>query len=152
MKPEKPSEKVKAAEIRVEQSSQSAIYKSVLRLRRAVALLLVALWVPTTAHCLFEAAGIIEGDGCCGADGDCSSPSCQASCSILESATYHLPKSDPDTPVLIAVWLACEFSVTTEATPQDELILVSDAPPELSATWQFVSRAALPVRAPSILS
>jgi hypothetical protein len=126
-------------------------------LKRVVALVLLAAWLPATSLCLIERAGWLSSDDCCPSNtqnGSDQKPSHETTCCALASATY---KADDDQnvnvaapiAVLVADWnsLSVVESFGWSACPS-----LSISPPELPASWQFALRTALPPRAPSFVS
>lgn len=130
---------------------------AVLRLRQFACLLLVALWLPATSHCDFEAVGLDELFHC---ETDHHSANADAdsvdACNVVENGWIKRASSDvPVSPSLAKVCLG--FLVAAWATPAPEAVAPiaiarTVAPPELAPTWQFTTRAALPSRAPSLAS
>ena len=128
--------------------------KAVKVARYMAAIILLVAWLPATSHCLLGAGS----DTCCGEHGQ-ESESLPAdrdddcgTCSNVESGLYKI--SAPD-----------NFDFSFQATLAADLIgpepltispialqrLSSRAPPGLTVRWQFLTRAALPGRAPAIL-
>jgi hypothetical protein len=120
---------------------------------RLFAFSVLVLWLAATQHCRLEnlpglgflkcttdtaTSSECEGDGCC----------------AVESAAYK-PSDDqqvaaPPAPLLVVL-------VVQEPRPdaplgQACLETPTRLPPELPQCWQFISRTALPVRAPSLAS
>ena len=127
-----------------------------------VTMLLVALWLPASSHPLLEAAGLIhdhhddhDGDSDASgshehhaddhevADGNCLLTSTDVSVTVPTPVTPPLPIGLPDGEPAQGPCGVCDSP--GHAPP-------GLAPPELSHRWQFSSRAALPVRAPSVAS
>ena len=117
-----------------------------------VSLVLLVLWVPITTHCCWE--GVIGGDlfkcaplaaekGDCSNDGD--------SCSSVESGSYKVSDVTPDLPAPVFSVVLFELPVLV-TMPSLEAASQTAAPDEILTTWQFVSRSALPPRAPSFVS
>ncbi|MCI0747670.1 MAG: hypothetical protein L0Y58_19875 [Verrucomicrobia subdivision 3 bacterium] len=119
---------------------------------RVIATFLLALWVPCTAHCAIEQLAL--GSDCCaeaqhGGERDCQDCAvCQAVeggsyFSPLKRATFALPVAQPVSPppTLDSIHFAATWRKAAEHIP-----------PELPRVWQFVLRAALPIRAPSVAS
>jgi hypothetical protein len=120
-------------------------------LRRALTIVLVAIWPLAVIHCKLESISGFEFLHCAAdspGKSDCQDDGCQT----VEGATYKNPdhRNILPNPVVFAVFLA----VYRSAEPQfeKESVLPSLIPPELPSTWQFSSRAAPPVRAPSFVS
>jgi hypothetical protein len=141
----------------------------VLRLKSTMVVVLVALWLPASSHALLQHFGFIhqahvhDHHGDAHADHDADSegshehdtdnhPAADGLC-LSASGKVELAK-----PVTLAAlpWLIAEFC--TAVNIPSAIALRSGpsppgvAPPELSHRWQFSSRAALPVRAPSFVS
>jgi hypothetical protein len=122
------------------------------RLKKIMALLLLVLWMPITSHCLLESAGLMPEIFCC--ENDCSPIEKDSTdeCATLETAVYKTTDGDavlvvPDfQAVLMVVLLPAE----TVSLPLPASGFLTVAPPPLPVTWQFLQRAALPVRPPSV--
>ena len=127
------------------------------RLRRILALVLVALWLPATLHCDLEAAGLSTLFHCVtdhhvSADST-HSESARDACDVVETGAF-MPAADTATlppPTLHALLLDFLFVPTVLALkpPARGLCEQISAPPEVARTWHFVIRAAPPPRAPS---
>ncbi len=118
--------------------------------------MLLALWVPVNSHCLLETAGLIPPDECCAESSTNSNSHTASLCDpgdMLDSAHSRAEDSQAALPLLVAAWLPLFFESIAEpilpARPAWDSL--SPAPPELAAAWQFSSRTALPVRAPSLI-
>ena len=113
-------------------------------------LILALAWVPITSHCSWES--VIGGDffKCAAAEmGDCSNDG--DSCAAVESGSYKVPDATPaiSAPVFAFVF----FQIPAPTVPLSRRIAPSTAAPsEIPVSWQFVSRTALPPRAPSFVS
>ncbi|MFZ5496196.1 MAG: hypothetical protein ACOZE5_12790 [Verrucomicrobiota bacterium] len=129
---------------------------SVPRLRPLIALLLTALWLPATLHCRLEAASFYEADECCADEQTANTSDCKDdACPTVEDALYKESSQD----LKIAAPATCVCFVCLAPVTADETVAepaLSPArhapPPELGVTWQFVARAAPPVRAPALSS
>jgi hypothetical protein len=129
-------------------------------MRKIAAFLLVALWLPTTQHCMLAAADLLaleavhaENAKCCAEpDQGCTA----AMCTLLESGSYKPGITSVTAPIPSFTACACLLCLHAE-----ELLIEADAvadtarvsfdrPPDCSPTWQFVQRAALSPRAPSV--
>ena len=116
---------------------------------------LALLWLPITSHCQLEVLPTLEFLACCDheesaphEDNDCE----QDGCASVESGDYRTQEYEP---VLVAPELSALYvaAAVLEALPADVSFGISTtAPPEQQRCWQFVLRAALPVRAPSLAS
>ncbi|MBI5772854.1 MAG: hypothetical protein HZA89_03810 [Verrucomicrobia bacterium] len=126
------------------------------RLKTIVAMMLLAVWLPATSHCLLEIAGVIhESDCCANAQGaeepghDAADGNCQ-----IEAGNYRLPK--PGSFVLSPVFMPCLslllVSPALDLTAPVPGFGANAPPPELPVSWCFLWRTALPARAPSRLA
>jgi len=110
----------------------------------------LALWLVATHHCQLEDVPGLAFLRC--ASTAPTSSHCEGdSCQIVESAAYRISDTRA---YVVAPWVALimpavvlEDSATAERTTAFETL-----PPELPQSWQFISRTALPIRAPSIAS
>ena len=122
-----------------------------------MAMMMLALWLPATSLCLVERAGWISNDNCCPSSSEepqSSQPSGDSACCALASGSYKLGDQQGLTtnpPVGTAVILTrlAELASLPHASPA---IARKPIPPELSVTWQFSFRTALPPRAPALVS
>lgn len=121
---------------------------------KVMAVFLALLWVPVSSHCMLENAELIHRDLCCQPDlghehshgHDAADGNCQ-----VESRQITVQKQDlSKESLLLALLKAVEFS-SVETAPVSIIRSDGVAPPEFSPTWQFVSRAAVSPRAPSVL-
>jgi hypothetical protein len=128
-------------------------------LKTIVTMVLLALWLPATSHAWLEQAGWIhtshaEAHDASGADNDDNHDAADGLCRI---ASTDVPVPSPELTARLSLASAA-FSVTRAAWWEAALALPDGpdppgaAPPELSHTWQFSSRASLPARAPSLIS
>jgi len=130
----------------------------VLPLRRIVALLLISLWLPATLHCQLEAAGFATLFTCTedhhdSTRSDHDQPNRDA-CDILEAATFKPAANHTIAPHRLPAVIAPIFvrlTPTLGQLPPISGVVDFVAPPaEISSTWHFTTRAALPARAPSL--
>lgn len=128
------------------------------RFSTLAALLLVALWLPVTMHCQLENAGLFECDGCCMVDqatdtgAGCKGDACPSVEEALfkESSATLTVSAPSETDGTLCLALADPLG---NASAEPDLSPARHAPPmELKVAWQFLSRAALPARAPSLNS
>ena len=121
------------------------------------ALILLVAWLPATSHCLLGTAGVVP-DTCCGEHGQENEPApadrdddC-GTCNNVESGLYKISAQDnPDfsfQAVLAADLIQPEPLTISPIALQH---LSSRAPPGLTGRWQFLTRTALPSRAPAVL-
>jgi hypothetical protein len=128
---------------------------------RTIRILMVSLlalsWVLSISHCRIEAVPGWEFLRCAAAapmsdkGGD---PCDDAGCCLLESAQFHAPRQqEASQVVIVGVQAGPALDLVDESVPvKDTLGLPTEAPPELSGSWRFQTRAALPPRAPSFHS
>lgn len=124
---------------------------TVKRLLQIFGFALALVWVPITSHCSWES--VIGGDffkcapvaenGDCSNDGD--------SCASVESASYKTPDAAPDVSVPSFSVILFQLPLIS-APPARQVAPITAAPAEIPVRWQFVSRTALPPRAPSFVS
>jgi len=130
----------------------------VLPLRRIVALILLSLWLPATLHCQLEAAGFATLFTCTedhhdSTHSDHAQPNRDA-CDILEAATFKPAANTAITPHRLPgldapIFVRPMHSLALLPTLVGVVDFVAP-PPEILPTWHFTTRAALPVRAPSL--
>jgi len=120
------------------------------RLHRIVGLILLVLWVPITAHCTLENIPGLEFLQCA-TDAPESNNQCdEDGCAQLESATYKTSDSHNDFQPLAFI-ASLPFDLM-EFPADEQQTAVIKTPPEISSSWQFSLRTALPPRAPSFVS
>ncbi|MGE3313014.1 MAG: hypothetical protein AB7O66_23850 [Limisphaerales bacterium] len=132
---------------------------------RMVALVLVAFWLPASSHAHLQHFGLIHevhadhhhddhgkaksghhehgADNHAAADGECLLSSGTTGWELLWGGLNGIPLD------LVPARSVRVLPVTLEAVG---LAPPGSAPPEFSTSWQFLLRAALPVRAPSFVS
>jgi hypothetical protein len=125
---------------------------------KLLSFLLIALWLPATLHCEFEAAGLSELFRCETDHHDpaAENPDASDACDILENGWIKRASAPslPGAPELFTCLhpFVCPLFEgplnDRDESPVDGLA----APPELACTWQFMARAAPPARAPSFVS
>ena len=117
-----------------------------------LAFALMALWLPATLHCQFEAAGLDELFSCEGEHCKSDAEPPRDTCDVVESPWI---KPGLNNIALAApAFCACIrcFLLEPPELPMDALPGLNEtleAPAELTHTWHFLARAALPARAPS---
>ena len=127
------------------------------RLLQILGLVLAVLWVPITSHCAWEHLPGLQLFQCApdttpGASQDSSPGSdCDGDgCAQLETASYKV--SDPQVDVQAPrPWLVVEL-FRLARPPLEQPCPPTPVTRELPVRWQFSFRAALPPRAPSIVS
>ena len=127
------------------------------RLWQSLALLMLALMVPASACCMGPQPVVNEECGCCStSDENQQAPAQPEACPSDTIARSQLPAQVvmPEVPMAELTGIIHELMRLNElaATKAAPVSLMTTAPPELRTTWVFVSRAALPARAPSELA
>lgn len=129
-----------------------------MRIFRTLLLALLALaWVPLTSHCQIEAALGLDFLRCStdeqAATGG-GDPCKDEGCCSFEFAKYQSPRQQDVAPVvLLAIVPTDNIDVEDRSLPaQTCLGILTAAPPDLTSSWQFSFRTALPPRAPSFAS
>ena len=112
------------------------------------------LWLPVSAHCQLETVPGLEFLRCASdtqtAQGHCNDSGCcsaEKSQYKTEQARATLPSPD-----LLPISSAPLLPLVNTLPAEVSVGILTAAPPQLLKTWQFASRTALPVRAPSIAS
>ena len=125
-------------------------------IRIIAALTVLAAWLPATSHCLLGAVELTP-ETCCqvphshGNEPAQSQDDC-GTCSNVESGDYKLGAKD-DLIFAFHATLAWDLKLPmpTDLTLNAARHVSSRAPPDRAARWQFLTRAAIPGRAPAIL-
>jgi len=121
------------------------------RLFSILGLLLAVIWLPTTAHCAWEAAGLLA-DTC---PSSCSNNQVsEDACDTVENGGYKLSglmsqARAPDLFVCLSHF--CDQDSQSIAARENALPdrAVFDQPHDWIVTWSFVRRTAPPARAPT---
>lgn len=124
------------------------------------ALILLAAWLPATAHCMLEAAGVLDlvaqstdESGCCVDSEPCADDNCQIVEQGLRASTSPTFKA-PAT-ILMPVVEFPRASLVEDAGSQQLAATFGAAverPLEWVPAWHFEHRTAHPPRAPSLIS
>jgi len=122
--------------------------------RNIIFALAAFLWLPVSAHCQLESVPGLEFLRCASdrpnAQGHCNDSGC---CSVEKSQykaeQVRLTLPSPD---LLPALAAPIVPLINTLPPEVSVGVLTAAPPELPTTWHFLSRTALPARAPSIAS
>jgi hypothetical protein len=125
------------------------------RFRNSLFALVAFLWLPVSAHCQLESIPGMDFLRC----GDETPASHQpardcSDCCAIEKSQYradHVRLTIP-TPDLLPVLFTSVVSAADTLPAEVSLVILTVAPPDLPQRWHFLSRAALPVRAPSLAS
>lgn len=121
------------------------------RLLKIFALLLLGFWLPATAHCDLEAAGVLPESTSCATAVECASDGCrQVEDGFAKRSAATLKITAPE------LW-ACACLRCLNLTAPTRLVAVADfspvnfeRPQDWATRWIFVRRAAWPARAPSV--
>src|SRR5207244_5744832 len=106
---------------------------------------LLALLLAATSHSLLESIGVIHEHNSLATDSDHDA----ADGLVLLPSSVHAPNVSV---ALIFVLLVVVFLLPEPSERRRTRLMDSGPSPPLPNVWQFVHRAALPVRAPSIAS
>jgi hypothetical protein len=111
--------------------------------------LFLAMWLPAANCCLLQNLTLFEYDCCAAAESQ--KTSCDEACSLAVSLTPNSnEKAIVAPPVFFLETLVVEFDLPLlESRSAPFVLALRD---EFSKQWRFKERAALPVRAPSLLS
>lgn len=115
------------------------------------------LWVFLSFHCRIEALPGVEFLRCASVEPTTeqgSDPCQESNCCSAESAKFHAPRQHEISPVAyVAITPTVHVDVVVHSLPKEvSLGILTAAPPDLKACWQFFSRTALSPRAPSFVS
>ena len=130
---------------------------AVFRLTKLAALLLVALWLPATLHCALESADVaflthddhehhhnVPADG--HDDGGEAGHAIEYTAYTASAPSLRAPlPSDALSAVIAALAWSSAVNIEPPLSPARHA-----PPPELRVAWQFLFRAAPPVRAPAL--
>ena len=120
-------------------------------LQRLCGFAVLALWLVATHHCQLEDVPGLAFLRCASpapASSHCEGDSCQ----IVESGAYKLSDTRAYVPVAPLVAVNVPAEVLEDSAEAEGGAAIEALPPELPQCWQFISRTALPVRAPSLAS
>lgn len=122
---------------------------------RSMALLLAAVWLPLTMHCHLARLEICGGLSNCCEDHSCSDGGCDCAsdiCKVIEAGLYSSERRPLMLPVAAIEFLdpASPVDFRSLPPPLPAIPAATSAPPGCSNAWQFVFRAALAPRAPSV--
>jgi len=131
----------------------TAIYIRVRRFRNGLFALVASLWLPASAHCQLESVPGLDFLRC--ADETPASHQSARDCSdccVVEKSQYRADHSRLilPTPDLLAVLFTSVVSAADKLPAKVSLPILTAAPPDLRQRWHFLSRAALPIRTPSL--
>jgi len=150
---------VSVAKPRLTKNAQCRLLVIVSPLRHIIAIVLLALWLPTTQHCGLEAAGLIAAEVPHGAEANCcensGSPCTHDGCKVVENSLIKLNNETIKVPT--PALAACTCFLCQQLLPSVLAVEPSLAVSEAEKSehwvpvWQFVRRAAPLSRAPSLV-
>ena len=117
--------------------------------------MLALVWALLASHCRIESIPGFEFLRCGTEAQEPGGDHCRDNgCCSVESAQYHSSRQDDIAPVVVADLAPFDNSQAPERSLPPEICLgvLTTGPPGLLKSWQFSSRAALPPRAPSLVS
>lgn len=120
-----------------------------------MALLLALAWMPIISHCLLETLSETAFTSCCAESSSESDDCTDKGCCAVEFASYQSLRNEElaPAPVISLLFVTDLPAAIDQSLPAEvSLGVLTAAPPEYTHVWQFVSRTALPVRAPSFVS
>lgn len=128
-------------------------------LRRFIAVVLLALWLPTTQHCGLEAAGLITAEtphgteaGCCQTGSDrCAHDGCNVVEGNLAKSSNEAIKVPMPSLAACTCFLCLQVLPPVVAVEPIFAVTASESPEHWVPVWQFVRRAAPLSRAPSLV-
>jgi hypothetical protein len=123
------------------------------RLHKLVALVFLVLWAPITGHCYLEKIPGLEFLHCASDTAD-NSNCAEDGCQIVESGFYKISDNTAVVPVPVycLIPFTAPISLVQDSPPESCGVTQFRFPPDLPQSWQFISRTALPIRAPSLVS
>jgi len=118
-------------------------------LRTTIALVLLVLWAPVTTHCSWEdlAGGMFQCASDTAQETDCANDG--DNCAAVESGSYKVSDAAPDVPAPIFALVLFHLPAFVPPPPA-QAVAQTAAPSEIAVSWRFISRVALPPRAPSL--
>ena len=108
--------------------------------------LLLAIWLPATGHCLLDAADLLRAD-CCQAETADTTSHCADECRLIEAGIFKLQERQAPAfvPAVFLISLSSPAEVEPSMIPPDE----RHWPPAALHLPEFLVRTSLPVRGPS---
>lgn len=120
-------------------------------LKYVCVLLFALIWVPMTSHCKLELIPGLEFLACKGGESKSHCVDGDTCCAFEKSGEKRL-SNKMNCPLPPLVLFSTLLFHHESMLPDKPVVAVLTSPPELLPSWPFVSRAALPVRAPSVAS
>ncbi|MBP9901176.1 MAG: hypothetical protein KBH45_06940 [Verrucomicrobia bacterium] len=139
--------------ISLNESCLSGIHDGVRYFRNVFFALAAFLWLPVSAHCQLERVPGLEFLACL-TESDCHneqrSDRNDNGCCLVEKSEYKLNQTrlTLPTPDFILLSLSPVLDFANVFPAEVSASILTTAPPEFPKCWQFLSRTALPVRAP----
>jgi hypothetical protein len=146
------------AKLRLTKNAQCRLFETVSTLRRIIAVVLLALWLPATQYCTLVAAGVFSDEAqasapehCCNTNDRCS----RDACDLFENGVTK-PGSEaskvfaPDLAACLC-FICLQFAQPGSADASTLMVSASAHPRDWESKWQFVRRAAPLARAPSVI-
>ncbi len=126
-------------------------------LKTIVTVLVLAVWAACTAHCTIENLSACAGVPCCNEDGGQSDQTPQTPghcvCGAIQAGGYVSQDSAVAMPLpLEGVVLFVVAPEAADLPTGSGSVEPAASPPGALEPWQFLFRAALPARAPSLVS
>lgn len=123
--------------------------------RRFITLLLVALWLPATAHCAIEVMTDCSSDACKRACSHEGAASHVDACGMVENGDFTAAAAVAHAPAPSLTTLVClarlHARILADARPLAPPAWASDHPRDWVPSWTFSLRTALPARAPDLI-
>jgi hypothetical protein len=133
----------------------AAINRQVRGFRNILFALAAFLWLPASVHCQLESVSGLEFLQCSAASDSSHNPGqdCDECCAVEKS--HYLSggiRLTAPAPVSLPLLLPPAAELIMDLPVATDSLLTADIPPDLPRRWQFLSRTALPARAPSLAS
>lgn len=127
-------------------------------LKNILFVLAAFVWLPMTSHCRLESVPGFEFLACltessCHGEQSSEKPA-DAGCCSVEKSEYKTEQFRVmlPSPHLLAISSVPLLDLANTLPAEVSIGILTAAPPGLTTSWQFSSRTALPVRAPSLAS
>jgi hypothetical protein len=126
------------------------------RLKAVVVVLVLAVWSACTVRCAIENLSGGADLPCCNDAGGQSDQAPKAAgqcvCSAIQAGGYVSQDSAVSIPLHLDDFALIDFSPRDEEQLPPRIVEVALSPLEFQRLWQFSLRAAMPARAPSLIS
>ena len=152
------SRRVSVAKLRLTKNAQCRSLETVSTLRRIIAVVLLALWLPATQYCTLVAAGVFAdetqasaADDCCNTNDRCSRDACNLlENGVIKPANEMAKVLAPDLSACLC-FICLRFVQPGVADESALMVSAPEHPLDWESTWHFVRRAAPLARAPSLV-